>query len=396
MTIFRLIRKCLPASLEARLGNRHKVKRHTLDKLFFRFTHHPGEERLYHRHEAVGSLPAEALEGNPCIAPELKGPYQRWYAKANTQQVVRVTGGVWIEPRTAWPMGPSNQLYLSLNPSGISPYMPVPPYRSIWLRAPVEKRERIICLRDINEAGYSHFYTDILAKLVLIKRLGIPLKDYTLVLSHKVANTAYAKFLLENAPIFREAGEILLQNEQFVQAEEALFASTFVNPSLDPELCKGVIAEARAACPDLNTATSTTPRKIYLTRASHRRRALRNDAEIAAIANARGFETVDADLLTLPQQMALFANCTHIVGIHGAGLVNILFRYPEKLALMEIREPLRSHLPPYAGYHNTCVALGYGYGATLGSDFETQKQSFTIHPERFRADFNRFCEHYGT
>jgi hypothetical protein len=386
MSPYKLARKILPASLQAKLGNRHKVKRLTLDKLLFRFTRHRKEERLYHIVSATPNMPAYALEENPHIPQALAQSYRVNYRKENVEQVVKVADEVYIEPITGWPMGKRNELYLSLHPSGISPYMPVPAYRSIVSKKPLVTFDKIISLRDVNEAGYSHFYTDILAKLVLVRRLIGSLKPYTLIISKTLSNTAYGRFLLENTPIFKEAGGVFLQSDEYVTAKEVIFSSVFVNPSNNTTIIKEVIAQTREAHP----CTNTDERKIYLTRGKHRRRTIRNNDEIESIMRGYDFEILDTDNLTLQQQIETFKNCRYLVGIHGAGLANMIHRYPHSLSLFEIPEPLHPILGANPLYHNITVALGFDYGATVGEDTHPENQSFYVPPKRFLADFDAF------
>jgi hypothetical protein len=362
------------------------LKRLTLDKLLFRFTQHPREEKLHYIASTPPNIPASALEENPHIPSVIAHSYRAFYALKNVQLVTKVREEIYIEPQTGWPMGKYNQLYLSLHPSGITPYMPVPTYRSIVLKKPAVEFDKVISLRDVNEGGYSHFYTDILAKLVLVQQTIGDIKPYTVVISKKLADTAYGKFLLENVPIFHEAGGVFLQDTEYVTAKEAIFASAFINPTNNKPVVEQVIQQMRAAHP----CSDAGERKIYLTRAKHRRRTIRNNDEIEAIMRGYGFEIVDADTLTLPQQIELFTNCRYLVGIHGAGIANILYRFPKALSLFEIREPLRTNLPMYAGYHNTAVALGFDYGATMCEDTQLKNQSFYMCPKQFMADFDAF------
>ena len=308
-----------------------------------------------------------------------------------TQQVVKVTGDVWVEPNTGWPMGKTNQLYLSLYPSGVSPYMPVPAYKTIWQKKPVVALDKIISLRDVNEAGYSHFYTDLMAKLVLIEQAGCNLKDYTVVISKKVAQTACAKFLIEHSPLFSKTGHFFLQEDEFVTAKEAIFSNVFINPTCSP-IFKQVAEYAKAAHP---IAGKTANRKVFLTRGKNRRRTMRNNVEIIAILKNKAFEIVDTDNLSLPQQIELFAQCRYLVGIHGAGLANMLYRFPHKLSLFEIHEPLRPILGINPIYHNMSAAFGFDYGVVTGEDFDSAANNFYMPGEKFEAAFNAFWAKFG-
>lgn len=387
-SLYKLARKILPLSVQAKLGNRHKVKRRLLDPLFFRFTKHPNETRVFHETSQT-PMARTLLEDNPHIPAPIATAYRKWYDHTQSQMVMRVEGEVWIEPKSGWPMGSSNQLYLSLNPAGITPYMATPGFGTIARKTPVVEFERIINLRDVNENGYSHFYSDIMAKLALISQQGISLSDYTLIIRKKVAETAYGKFLIAHAPLIQSAGGIFLQSNEFVRAKSGLFAHACVNPTHNFAMFQQVIEAAKAAH---LVQGPVEDRKIFLTRAATRRRAIRNIAEIEHIAREFGFEVVDADTLTLPQQIELFTHCRHLIGIHGAGLVNMLYRYPHKLSVFELREPVRPRLGLNTQYHNTAMALRAEYGACLGEDTNTVNQSFYVSPAQFRTDYERFWQ----
>lgn len=393
ISVYKLARKILPPSVQAWLGNRHKVKRNLIDPFIWNFTQHPQEEVLARQKVATLNVPREVLEENPFIDPVVAASFRRWYGAEQVQQVVRVRGKVFIEPETGWPMGSGNTLFLSLYPAGASTYMPVPAYKTIWSKKPAVHLEKVICLRDAIETGYSHFYTDLLPKLELMRRAGANLKEYTIVISKKVAETAYGRFLLANTPLLKEAGGIFLQERDFVLCDEAYFSNIFGNPSNNRDIFLEVARNVKAASPPQSEAGE---RKIFLTRGKHRRRTVRNGDEIREILTAKGFECVDADLLSLPEQIELFANCRHLVGIHGAGLVNMLYRHPEKLSLFEICEPMHPVLALNAQYHNIAVTLGFDYGAVHGEQPSMNDHSFTMPPQRFEKAFNAFWAVHGT
>lgn len=389
---YKIARKILPLSIQALLGNRHKVKRATLDQLLFSFTQHPHEKQIFYEKSFIPMLHKD-LEENPCIPSPITEAYRGWYNRPQNQQVTTVSGDVWIEPATGWPMGPSNQLYLSLYPAGISPYMATPSYAAIWRRKPQVYFEKIINLRDVNEAGYSHFYNDLVARLVLIKQHIHDLKAYTVIIAKKTAETAYARHLIAHMPIFKQVGSLFYQDREFVHSREAIFAHPHINATANLDVFHGMIAQAKASH---RVAETTDERRIFLSRAPTRRRAIRNQEEITEIVKAKGFEVVDTDLLALPAQIELFTQCRHIIGIHGAGLINILYRSPRHFSLFEIREPVRPLLGLNMLYQNMAVALGADYGATLGEKTNPSNQSFYMPADRFEADFNHFWSMHGT
>jgi len=213
-------------------------------------------------------------------------------------------------------------------------------------------------------------------------------KEYTLVISKAVAETPYGRFLMENSPLFSELGGIFLQGDEFIACKEAIFTSVFVHPTITHNaIFKRVAEQAKAAHP---ISDAVGNRKVFLTRGKHRRRTMRNNEEIVEIVRAKGFEIVDADCLSLPQQIELFTHCRYLVGIHGAGLANMLYRHPHTLSLFEICEPIRPILGLNPLYHNMAVAFGFDYGAVMGEANHNENQSFHMPPEKFETAFHAF------
>ncbi len=390
---YKLARKVLPKPVQAWLGNRNKVKRATLDPLLFRFTSHPQEEKILYEKRPTLGVPESALENNPFIPPRIAASYRQWYRSEQIQQIVRVRGEVLIEPTTGWPMGQGNALYSSLFPSGLSPFLPVPPYQTIWRKAPMERLGKVISLRCSVEGGYSHFYTDLIAQMALLDRAGIPLGEYTLVIAKKVAESAYGKFLLAHVPLFKQVKTIHAQGDAFIACDEAIFVNAFGN-STNSEVFLDVVEQAKAVHP---ISTVRGERRIFLVRGKHRRRTMSNGDAIFDIVKAKGFEAVDADTLSLPEQIETFAHARHVVGIHGAGLMNILYRHPAHMSLFEIAEPMVREAHSLNGqYHNLAVALGFDYGCTMGQVANAHDHSFYLPPDQFEADFGKFWAKFGS
>ncbi len=66
-------------------------------------------------------------------------------------------------------------------------------------------------------------------------------------------------------------------------------------------------------------------RRFYVERPGAEQRSLSNAAEARAILEAHGFETVHPAAMGFADQVALFAQASHVAGPLGAGLSNILF-----------------------------------------------------------------------
>ncbi len=73
---------------------------------------------------------------------------------------------------------------------------------------------------------------------------------------------------------------------------------------------------------DAKPAPETPGRKIYIARKT---RVLKNEADIRRLVSQRGFEIVALEELSVKQQASLFQSADTVVGMHGAGLTNLVF-----------------------------------------------------------------------
>ena len=74
-------------------------------------------------------------------------------------------------------------------------------------------------------------------------------------------------------------------------------------------------------------------RLIYVSRRDGGGRNLRNEDEIAALVESRGFEILTLSSLPVIEQVRTFAEASIVVGAHGAGLTNIMFCRPQTMLL---------------------------------------------------------------
>lgn len=66
-------------------------------------------------------------------------------------------------------------------------------------------------------------------------------------------------------------------------------------------------------------------RKILLLRQGLSRRDFKLEESLKAILLPEGFEIINPDEFDVKEQIEIFRSCTHIVGVHGAALTNIVF-----------------------------------------------------------------------
>lgn len=118
--------------------------------------------------------------------------------------------------------------------------------------------------------------------------------------------------------------------------------------------------------------------------------------EIKELVTKFGFEVVDSSQLSLEQQISLFSESSDIIGIHGAGLTNVIFRYGHPLRLLEIF-PGKELTPEH--YRNLSKKLNFNYSCIEGNIFFNNAQknfnlSATVLKEKMFSFFG-FKEHLG-
>lgn len=94
-------------------------------------------------------------------------------------------------------------------------------------------------------------------------------------------------------------------------------------------------------------------RRIYLSRRHVNRRKVVNEDEVAAILERRGVEVVIPERLSLSEQAALFGESTHVIGLYGAALCNLVFCRPGG-KLLEFRVNLVPNRAYYEDLARTC------------------------------------------
>ena len=75
----------------------------------------------------------------------------------------------------------------------------------------------------------------------------------------------------------------------------------------------------------LPQASGTATRRIFVDRPPPLRRTAINRRELLELLAGYGFESIDAGSMSVEQQAHTFASATHVVGLHGAALANIIF-----------------------------------------------------------------------
>jgi hypothetical protein len=112
-------------------------------------------------------------------------------------------------------------------------------------------------------------------------------------------------------------------------------------------------------------------RRLFISRADAASRQIRNWVEIEPVLARHGFESFTVSAHSLPAQIEAFAAASAVVGVHGAGLTNIVFGRPG-LRVLEILPSLVAS----PAYWYLCAGMGLDYTAMIADDPELPRPDY--------------------
>ncbi|CAI3967633.1 glycosyltransferase family 61 protein [Alteromonas macleodii] len=187
---------------------------------------------------------------------------------------------------------------------------------------------------------YFHWFIDCLPRIWLLKKFNF---EFDKIFVGNINNLEFAKKSLEALGI-DETSLVELDEKQNLLIKNLVFPVTKVEEQrkLRPSMGDGVHFKggwSKTYIQDLNKAVvsrfgSRNAKKVGFDKifvgrndAAHRR--LANTDELESLLAQKGFVFIDPGTLSFDDQVAVFHNASKIVGIHGAGMTNILWTNPD-------------------------------------------------------------------
>lgn len=109
------------------------------------------------------------------------------------------------------------------------------------------------------------------------------------------------------------------------------------------------------------TSAAAPSKRVYITRRAATRRRLLNETELEPLLREQGFIIAELEKLPFTEQTRLFAEAEMIVGLHGAGLTNMVWA-PAGCSVLEIMHP--NHVG--AMYYMLAEVLQHRYVSLAG------------------------------
>ncbi|MGQ9662788.1 MAG: glycosyltransferase family 61 protein [Kiritimatiellia bacterium] len=162
-------------------------------------------------------------------------------------------------------------------------------------------------------------------------------------------------FHLQSLELFRPATVGFIRRDELGYAEELLFPTPVNsrygqhNPTLLREMAAWIRARTPAPAND-----SAEKLRLYIVRVGDKPRRLANEEEVLDLVGRYGFRPVILERMSVTEQIALFSRAAQIIGVHGAGLSNMLYMTPPSLIVELMNERYHN-----ACYFNLASALGH-------------------------------------
>jgi len=192
---------------------------------------------------------------------------------------------------------------------------------------------------------YFHWLTDALPRLIVAEKF---MDNHEILLPIKFRKSPYIDALkLLNF-------EVRFFNEKYRLTVKELLIPSHTAPTGNYN--KDVINKLRER---FNSSMSKNPpsKKIFVSRGKARFRKITNETEVVKLVMNFGYEIHYFEDYSFQEQVALMQQTSHLVGLHGAGLTNMLFM-PESGKVLELRNADDDH--------NNCF---YTLASDLGHDY---------------------------
>lgn len=312
-------------------------------------------------------------------SPVVSASFKVLNVAAQREYFLTYPGELIHEPKYGWAMTRSGRLlmdslpytYYALLP-GLYDYL-----KARIIGSDVITTHALASLRDVGDKNYYHFYNDHLVKLAMLHRMGVG-TDVPLLVSKVLFSKPYFQEALERSTLKKHSW--IVQDREYVVSKKSFFIKTM---PITKEYLEYVLALLKPPKANVNKQ-----RRIFIDRDKSVGRCITNIDEIREMLSCLGFEIVNLAGKSLASQMELFSEAGMVIGIHGAGLSNIIFRAGAAMKVIEIFPP--NNIP--AMFYWLSSRLGFDYDAVVGEKRDWKradrqqyaKIDFYVDPEKLK------------
>ncbi|WP_310557750.1 glycosyltransferase family 61 protein [Flavobacterium sp.] len=235
--------------------------------------------------------------------------------------------------------------------------------------------EKGVWIIDNMSLGYFHWLTDALPRLLASKRDG---EQYQVLLPESYKQFSY---ISESLSFLGE--QIIYYNAQTPLKVKKLLVTSHTadtgnyNPILINELRNKF----------LYNNTNKSDRKVFISRLKAPRRKIINEEEVINLLKLYGYEIHCFEDYTFKKQIEIMSQTKHLIGLHGAGLTNMLFM-KENSKVLELRNLNDNHNNCYFSLASE-LNLNYFYQLNQGNRNETYSADIIVDINELRKNIEK-------
>jgi capsular polysaccharide biosynthesis protein len=250
-------------------------------------------------------------------------------------------------------------------------------------KASIMRFAQAVSLRHGLEWTYYHLLFDVASRWACIEDAGIGLDVPIIIGGHPLTAKFFAYFTQMGA--LAERTWVIQPPGLYIQAGKILVPSIHADASVRARVDSVGRFLDRAG---IRVPSAGTGRCIFIDRRGGVRRTVENMHEIHTLIEEFGIELVALEDADMETQISLFSNAKLVVGPHGAGMANIVFRRWAPLHLIDIQP--RDYQAD--AFQQLCTVYGYSYEKVLGGNCSGRNQAFHVDPGELRRRLSRYFE----
>ncbi|MDX2270458.1 MAG: glycosyltransferase 61 family protein [Cyanobacteriota bacterium] len=202
------------------------------------------------------------------------------------------------------------------------------PLLTLSFLPPLHQLAGTMAVFPLGAVNYFHWMIDVLPSMLLLINSGIPLEQIDYFWLH-----GYQKLPFQQSTLQR----LGIPSEKIIDARHPAYQHIQADQLVVPSLAGYVSTITAPACQKIRNLWLTESQqkeditlhqRYYISRKKAKWRRLINEPEILACLEPYGFQVLQSEDLSLTDQITLFNQAEAVMGLHGAGLTNILFCRP--------------------------------------------------------------------
>lgn len=166
--------------------------------------------------------------------------------------------------------------------------------------------------------NYFHWFNDILPKLFYMEKEGYSEK---ILIPNLFLNFEYIR---ETLKCFRLNYHFIKRNEIILSEKLMNVGDVASSGAQNPELLFGAIGKIKKKFV-VNSNDKNHKELIFISRRNANNRRTLPHGELEGYLESEGYKVIESENLTFKEQVNIFSKCTHLIGVHGAGLTNMVF-----------------------------------------------------------------------